>query len=156
MDSSIRWISCLNSRLRGMKHPSTKEREPPSEMKIEETLKVTTIELNRQIPASPPVLPENDEGPTSDTDNLKYIFDPLQQRLDFAGDGSPAECSDSRKRLLKGQIEAEFGSYLNEKLFVESKQDLLEWRSVNGTVFQKLGLSDRYRPHRSVRSRSAV
>ena len=41
----------------------------------------------------------------------------------------------------KAQIELEFGNYLNEKHFVESNQDPLEWWRVNRTVYPKLALS---------------
>ena len=142
MDSSILWISCLDPRLRGMKHLSPREREASREMTMEETLHFAMIEQIKKDAESPPVIVQlNDAEASSDTDILNNIFDSPQRHRDIPREESPSESSDSRKRLLKAQIELEFGNDLNEKHFVESNQDPLEWWRVNCTVYPKLALS---------------
>ena len=144
MDSSILWISCLDPRLRGMKHLSPREHEASREMTMEETLHLAMIEQIKKDAESPPVVVRlNDTEASSDADILNDIFDSPQRHRDIPREESPSESSDSRKRLLKAQIKLKFGNYLNEKHFVESNQDPLEWWRVNRTVYPKLALSAR-------------
>ena len=58
-------------------------------------------------------------------------------------DAVSAWCELCRVKIsyAKGNIELDFGNYLNEKHFVESNQDPFEWWRVNRTVYPKLALS---------------
>lgn len=137
LDASILWISCLDPRMRGMKHLTASERTFATEKVVEETLNLSLDQDN--VPAA--VETESDILSSGDDAQDLGIFDsPQGLRSEIAL--SP-DSADSHIQLRKGHIQLELGNYLSPKTIVSSREDPLEWWKKNHNIFPNLALTAR-------------